>query len=566
MRISREIVICGKLTLTLFLLCFLAAAEAEDWDESYHGTTLPESGDWPWGISAGANTEAVIEGDALRISDRGTEKNALHFYSRQWMADGQRGGVLEARLKVRSCSGQAGVIAMVADGINETSLTFYPDRIEFGQGEYSHAMNTIDVFHTYRLALHGSRVSLAVDGQSIISEQEGLTKLAFKNRNLVGFGSCSSGATGEALWEFVRYRAELPSVPLIKGAENFIVYKQSGVYACFPSLLHMSDGTLYTRFGTRTRRSHMDSTGGGAAYISHDGGRSWQPTKESFRNPLYQRRDGGMTYASALGWREVPEERAEEFRSRGLTVRDVRPGVVAYLSGASSFLQRSGEKSGNRIPIATADDISLMNYNSAALCVTRDGIRLNAIYGHREDDTSSTSFALRSADDGETWEMVTIAMPVTDPKDGEIGFDETALAEMPDGRIVAMMRPTPDKHGFLYQSDSTDGGKTWSSPVKTPMWGYPAQLLPLRDGRILCCYGYRRAPMGIRACISRDEGRTWDFEHEFILRADGKRSGSDLGYPLTTEMEDGTLLTLYYFTGGDGITHIAVTRWKVPEA
>jgi hypothetical protein len=270
-----------------------------------------------------------------------------------------------------------------------------------------------------------------------------------------------------------------------------------------------------------------------------------------------------MTYATAYGWREAPKEREAEFRARGLTVRDVRPGVVAYLSGAYGFLRRGGEEKGKRTPIPTLPDLSLMNYNSAALCVTRAGARLNAIYGRQKDGGISTCFVLRSADDGETWELVTVAKPVADAKEGKTGFDETALAETPDGRVIAMMRPDPDRHGHLWQSVSGDGGKTWSQPVKTPMWGYPAHLLVLRNGHVLCSYGYRRAPMGIRACLSRDGGRTWDIEREFVLRADGKRSGSDLGYPLTTELEDGTLLTLYYFTCGDGITHVAATRWRV---
>lgn len=541
-----------------------AGAEAQEtWDECYRGAVLPESGEWPWGVSAGSNTTAAVEGDCLRVTDRGTAKGQLRFYNRQWHADRKRGGVVEARLKVISCSGPAGVVLMAADGASETSLTFYPDRVEFGHGGHSHTMDTTAAFHTYRLELTGTRVRMSVDGRQVVDEPSGLAKPAYNGRNLVGFGSLSSAATGDALWEYVRHRTFVPTARLVAGAEHSIVYKKPGVYACFPGLMRMPDGALFTSFGTRTRRSHIDGTGGGAAYVSRDGGRTWRPAPKGMTNPLYLRRDGGMTHASAYGWREVPKEREAEFRAQGLTVRDVRPGVVAYLGGARSFLRRGGEEKGRYTPIPTPLDLSLMNYNSAALCVTRAGVRLHAIYGRQKDGGISTCFALRSADDGETWELVTVAKPVADAKEGKIGFDETALAELPDGRVIAMMRPDPDRHGHLWQSVSEDGGKTWSQPVKTPMWGYPAHLLVLRNGHVLCSYGYRRAPMGIRACLSRDGGKTWDIGHEFVLRADGKRSGSDLGYPLTTELEDGTLLTLYYFTCGDGITHIAATRWRV---
>ena len=108
------------------------------------------------------------------------------------------------------------------------------------------------------------------------------------------------------------------------------------------------------------------------------------------------------------------------------------------------------------------------------------------------------------------------------------------------------------------------GGKTWSEPVNTGIWGYPAHLLQLPGGRLLATYGYRRAPMGIRACLSLDGGKSWDVENEIVLRADGFGSGSDMGYPITRQLADGTLATIYYFNGIDNITHICLTRWKPP--
>ena len=36
----------------------------------------------------------------------------------------------------------------------------------------------------------------------------------------------------------------------------------------------------------------------------------------------------------------------------------------------------------------------------------------------------------------------------------------------------------------------------------------------------------------------------------------------DLGYPISTQLEDGAILTVYYITLDDGITHCACTRWR----
>ena len=95
------------------------------------------------------------------------------------------------------------------------------------------------------------------------------------------------------------------------------------------------------------------------------------------------------------------------------------------------------------------------------------------------------------------------------------------------------------------------------------MRGFPAHLLRLRDGRLLCTYGHREQPIGIRAAISRDHGRTWRESDIVSLRSDGSGPPSDNGYPLTAELADGTLVTVHYITR-DGITGVEATRWRNP--
>jgi len=34
-----------------------------------------------------------------------------------------------------------------------------------------------------------------------------------------------------------------------------------------------------------------------------------------------------------------------------------------------------------------------------------------------------------------------------------------------------------------------------------------------------------------------------------------------LGYPRSMQLDDGTILTVYYFTDDEQVTHIACTRW-----
>jgi Neuraminidase (sialidase) len=99
----------------------------------------------------------------------------------------------------------------------------------------------------------------------------------------------------------------------------------------------------------------------------------------------------------------------------------------------------------------------------------------------------------------------------------------------------------PASHRETLQSESSDGGKTWSVPRPIGVWGLPSHLLRLADGRLLMSHGYRRPPRGNHARISEDHGRTWS--EAIVLSDDGT---GDIGYPSTVELPDGKLLTLWY--------------------
>lgn len=109
---------------------------------------------------------------------------------------------------------------------------------------------------------------------------------------------------------------------------------------------------------------------------------------------------------------------------------------------------------------------------------------------------------------------------------------------------------------------SFDGGCSWdftSRVADTGDWnGNPPSQVRLADGSLCVAYGYRTAPYGIRAKLSRDEGSTWG--DEIILRSDGRTW--DLGYPRMVQRSDGKLVTIYYYTTGENPEqHIAATIW-----
>ena len=175
-------------------------------------------------------------------------------------------------------------------------------------------------------------------------------------------------------------------------------------------------------------------------------------------------------------------------------------------------------------------------------------------------------FAARTRDGGKSFSF-----------EGFVGEEPEGFGIMPaslrvsDGSILTLVRCStpgkgPDRKAWIDQYRSRDEGKTWSyegRPVpNTGFGGNPPTLNRLKDGRLVMVYGFRDAPFGIRARISRDDGVSWG--EDIILRDDGGMS--DLGYPRTVVRGDGKVLTAYYYNYGmDQDRFIGATLFT-PEA
>ena len=132
-----------------------------------------------------------------------------------------------------------------------------------------------------------------------------------------------------------------------------------------------------------------------------------------------------------------------------------------------------------------------------------------------------------------------------------------------DGRILTHIRAHAAGTDLFstYQSESSDGGKTWTEPVRILDWkgGAPAHLMYHSSGALISVYGYRNAPYGVRAMFSFDDGKTWDTDHDIYING----ISHDLGYPSTIELSDGSLLTVFYArpSEDDFATVIMQQRW-----
>lgn len=194
--------------------------------------------------------------------------------------------------------------------------------------------------------------------------------------------------------------------------------------------------------------------------------------------------------------------------------------------------------------------------------------RLTAfVAAEKESGGEGQPLAIRTTDGGKTWKLV--GWIGRQPPEGYGYAIMPATVALEEGTYLSMIRRggvfDGAKRWWLEAFLSPDDGRSWYMLAEPNIdnAGNPASLTRLRDRRIVMVYGWRRAPYGIRARASSDEGQTWS--PESILRDDGRNW--DLGYPRTVERADGNLVTVYYFNdASQAERYIVATIWSPGDA
>jgi hypothetical protein len=329
--------------------------------------------------------------------------------------------------------------------------------------------------------------------------------------------------------------AEL-SVPRVMGAEHIVAVTGGGYW---PTLMTLPGGALAA------------VVRGGAAHVglhsrldlarSADGGRTWTVSNII---PACDRCDNRGSAAGAMsdgsivvGYWECTNYRGEKF--------DTTAG------GLSPFFVRSADGGQTWSPPACLVVAPLAWAVFYGRIVTMsDGSALMPIYGAMPKEEVCWSAFLRSRDGGRSWGEVSLIAR---------GFNETSLLAMPDGRVLAFMRCDTGRAVGTWQSESANGGRTWSAPRElTGPHQHPADACLLAGGDVLLTYGNRIGELAVGAMLSRDGGRSWDRPGRVVL-ADGAmtlrgKTWGDVGYPSTVQLDDGTIVTMYYRLGSKGLS------------
>ena len=171
-----------------------------------------------------------------------------------------------------------------------------------------------------------------------------------------------------------------------------------------------------------------------------------------------------------------------------------------------------------------------------------------------------------SSDDGATWDVIG-TLPLGESTT-YMNFHEPSVIELPGGRLLAQIRYQHcDKNRThekltVFQSVSDDGGHTWSTMKPLHVCGTPPHLLRHSSGVLVSTYGRREKPYGLMAMFSRDNGETWKTEYQL----DVNPHSADLGYPASVELDDGSILTVWYEKSEAG-KPCGLSRlvWRIPD-
>jgi predicted neuraminidase len=142
----------------------------------------------------------------------------------------------------------------------------------------------------------------------------------------------------------------------------------------------------------------------------------------------------------------------------------------------------------------------------------------------------------RTTDAGATW--LASAPPVVSADGVTINAIQPSLLTHPGGKLQAIGR---SKSGRIFETWSTDGGRTWTALALTVLPNPDAGIdaVTLRDGRHLVVYNHTtqgRTPLNV--AISKD-GKTW--EAALVL----EREPGEYSYPAVIQTADGLVHVTY---------------------
>lgn len=367
----------------------------------------------------------------------------------------------------------------------------------------------------------------------------------------------------------------LRAAPTATIIETKVISRQPELYHGWPTVARRSNGELWVTC-SGGREAHVCPFGQVVAITSRDDGATWSWPRVLLDGAIDDRDSGVLETAkgtllvttfTSLAYEDSFKKAAAmaEHTDKGWVTKGMSPEQFARWKAAHERLNDDERKAElGQWLIRSTDGGKTWSARLPTIVNSPHGpIQLKdgrLLYAGKKLWTDDRRIGVcESKDDGLTWQWLA-GIPARKGDDAAKSYHELHAVEAADGTLIAQIRNhNKADAGWTLQTESKDGGKSWSEPHSV-CFGLPSHLLRLRDGRLLMSYGHRRAPFGNQARVSTDNGKTWSAE--MIISGDGK--GGDLGYPSTVELADGTLLTVWYESMRDPkLAVLRQARWRL---
>lgn len=341
--------------------------------------------------------------------------------------------------------------------------------------------------------------------------------------------------------------------------ETKLISKQPEFYHGWPTLVRRQGGELWLVW-SGGRESHVCPFGQVQSMVSRDGGDTWTWPRVLLDSAIDDRDAGVLetakgtlivsTFTSLAYQQSLKDgEMLYKHTDREWQKKKLSAAQLARWSAADARLSEAERKAdlGEWCIRSTDGGLSWSPRIATVVNSPHGPVQLKdgrLLYAGKQLLAAEKRVGVSvSSDDGQSWDWLA-EIPL---RKGDVQrYHELHVVEAVNGTLVAQIRNhNEENRGWILQSESSDGGSSWSEP-RPICYGFPSHLLKLRDGRLVMSYGYRRPPYGNRARVSADNGKSWG--EEITLSEDG--ANGDLGYPSTVENGDGTLLSVWYEASG----------------
>ncbi|MBN1442886.1 MAG: exo-alpha-sialidase, partial [Planctomycetes bacterium] len=358
-------------------------------------------------------------------------------------------------------------------------------------------------------------------------------------------------AGGAGLAAAALFRPRLAAAASARVLETKVISHEPRLYHGWPTIARRASGQLLV-VCSGGREGHVCPFGRVELMVSDDEGRSWSWPRVLMDSPIDDRDAGVMETAKGTVLVTTFTSLAyEPILQRAESAEAGKPGAwdpqrLERWRSAHRRASAEGRKAALGVWMVRSTDggITWSGRYDCLVDSPHGPVQLSGgriLYAGKDLWRSGRVGVCVSKDDGQSWSWLA-EIPAREGDDPR-QYHELHAVETADGRIVLQIRNHNRNHsGETLQSESSDGGATWSAPRSIAVWGLPSHLLRLKDDRLLMTYGHRRPPFGNQARLSEDHGRTWSEP----LTVSGDGAGGDLGYPSTAQLADGSLITVWY--------------------